>query len=50
MSSEESKPQVAQEKHDAESAIKRNPHGDFSKVQASRPDWDHTRHWDFSKT
>lgn len=50
MSSQESKPQVAQEKHDAESTIKRNPHGDFSKVQASRPDWDHSRHWDFTKT
>jgi hypothetical protein len=28
MSSQKSKPQVAQEKHDAESIIKRNPHGD----------------------
>lgn len=50
MSSQDSKPQVAQEKHDAESTIKRNPHGDFSKVQDSRPDWDHSQHWDFSKT
>ena len=45
-----SKPQEAQEKHDAESAIKRNPHGDFNKVQASRPDWDESKAWNFSKT
>ena len=50
MSSQDSNPQTAQEKHDAESAIKRNPHGDFSKVQASRPAWDSSRHWDYSKT
>lgn len=41
--------QETQEKHDAESAIKRNPHGDFSKVQASRPDFE-KRDWTFSKT
>ncbi|KIW40715.1 uncharacterized protein PV06_07892 [Exophiala oligosperma] len=50
MSSTESKPQEAQEKHDAESTIKRNPHGDFTKVQASRPDWDQDREWRFTKT
>ncbi|EHY56485.1 hypothetical protein ABEF92_005709 [Exophiala dermatitidis] len=50
MSAVDSKPQEAQEKHDAESAIKRNPHGDFSKVQASRPDWDESRHWHYTKT
>lgn len=31
------------ERADAEQSIKRNPHGDFSKVQASRPDWDSAR-------
>lgn len=46
----ESKPQDAQAKHDAESVIQRNPHGDFSSVQASRPDWDSSRKWTFSKT
>lgn len=45
-----SKPQETQAKHDAESVIQRNPHGDFSKVQASRPDWDHARKWTYSKT
>ncbi len=38
-----------QEKHDAESTIKRNPHSDFGKVQASRPDYD-KRDWKFTKT
>lgn len=27
---------------DAEQTVRRNPHGDFSKVQASRPDFDHS--------
>lgn len=39
-----------QEKHDAEQVIKRNPHGDFNKVQASRPDWDESRKFEFRKT
>ncbi|KAK5021897.1 hypothetical protein LTS07_010638 [Exophiala sideris] len=50
MSSKESRPQEAQEKHDAESTIKRNPHGDFSKVQASRQDWEESSHWHYTKT
>ncbi|EXJ87392.1 hypothetical protein A1O3_04351 [Capronia epimyces CBS 606.96] len=50
MSSQDSKPQEAQQKHDAESAVKRNPHGDFGKVQASRPDWDESKQWQYSKT
>ena len=45
-----SAPQKAQEMHDAEVVIQRNPHGDFSAVQASRPDWDHDKHWTYSKT
>ena len=44
-----SQPQKAQEKHDAESTIKRNPHGDFGKVQAGRPDFER-KPWTFSKT
>ncbi len=40
----------SQLKHDAESSVKRNPHGDFAKVQASRPDWDTSRSWSFTKT
>lgn len=39
-----------QRRHDAESVIKRNPHGDFGKVQASRPDWDSSVSWHFTKT
>jgi flavin reductase (DIM6/NTAB) family NADH-FMN oxidoreductase RutF len=39
-----------QEKHDAEATIKRNPHPDFEKVQASRPDADPNRTFTFSKT
>ena len=50
MSAGYSQPQDAQLKHDAESAVKRNPHGDFSKVQASRPDWEQDRSWRFTKT
>lgn len=50
MSPQESKPQEAQAKHDAESAVKRNPHGDFNKVQASRPDWDESKQWHYTKT
>lgn len=36
--------------HDAEVVIKRNPHGDFGKVQASRPDWDHSKEFTYGKT
>ena len=36
--------------HDAEKAVKRNPHPDFGKVEASRPDWDSEKEWTFSKT
>lgn len=39
-----------QRRHDAENVVKRNPHGDFSKVQASRPDWDSSVSWSFTKT
>ena len=42
-------PQKVQERHDAETVIKRNPHGDFSKVQASRPEFA-AREWTLSKT
>ena len=38
------------EKHDAESNIKRNPHPDFEKVQASRPDFPHDQQYRFTKT
>jgi flavin reductase (DIM6/NTAB) family NADH-FMN oxidoreductase RutF len=38
-----------QRKSDAEATIKRNPHPDFGKVQASRPDYE-KREWRFTKT
>lgn len=41
---------MVQQKHDAEQMVRRNPHPDFAKVQASRPDWDSERSWAFSKT
>jgi hypothetical protein len=34
---------------DAEKAIKRNPHPDFKKVEASRPDWREDAEWTFTK-
>ncbi|SMQ54564.1 unnamed protein product [Zymoseptoria tritici ST99CH_1A5] len=36
--------------YDAEKAIKRNPHPDFKKVEASRPDWDSAAEWHYTKT
>jgi len=35
---------------DNEKAIGRNPHGDFKEVEASRPDFDTTSQWHFTKT
>lgn len=43
-------PPKAREKDGAEATVKRNPHPDFNKVQASRPDWDESRQWHFTKT
>ncbi|KAH8673781.1 hypothetical protein BX600DRAFT_509012 [Xylariales sp. PMI_506] len=34
----------------AEAAIKRNPHPDFKKVEASRPDWDTSATFHYTKT
>ena len=39
-----------QEKLDAEATIKRNPHPDFQKVEATRPDFDASDTWKFTKT
>ena len=38
------------EEHLSEKTIGRNPHPDFAKVQASRPDWQEERLWNFTKT
>ncbi|KAF2769340.1 hypothetical protein EJ03DRAFT_272293 [Teratosphaeria nubilosa] len=35
---------------DREKEIKRNPHGNFREVEASRPDWDQQRKFTFTKT
>lgn len=34
----------------AEAAVQRNPHPDFKKVQASRPDWDASLNFHYTKT
>jgi len=35
---------------DAEKTVKRNPHPDFKKVEASRPDWPQESEWHYTKT
>ena len=35
---------------DGEKTVGRNPHPDFTKVQASRPDWREERSWNLTKT
>jgi len=40
----------AQERADAEKAIKRNPHPDFKKVEASRAPWDKSHEWNLKQT
>ena len=37
-------------KNNPENHINRNPHGDFKTVEASRPDWDKTKEFAYSKT
>lgn len=40
-----------EQRADAEKSVNRNPHGDFRKVQASRPDFDHSLDgFNFTKT
>jgi hypothetical protein len=34
----------------SEKHVKRNPHGNFKEVEASRPDWDSSRSWSMNKT
>ncbi|KAG9645462.1 hypothetical protein KCU71_g9141, partial [Aureobasidium melanogenum] len=36
-------------KYDAEKEVKRNPHPDFKKVEASRPDWPEENKWHYTK-
>lgn len=43
-------PSGHEQRFDQEKYVKRNPHPDFSKVEASRPDWDPKNEWHFTKT
>lgn len=43
-------PSAAEHGQDSEKLVGRNRHPDFTKVQASRPDWEHTRSWHLTKT
>lgn len=39
-----------EQKYDAEKEIKRNPHGNFKEVEASRPAWDEGSKWRYMQT
>lgn len=39
-----------EQRFDQEKTVKRNPHPDFKKVEASRPDWEEKSTWHFTKT
>lgn len=41
--------EVHEQRYDAEKEVKRNPHADFSAVQASRPDFDRSKTWQYTK-
>ena len=43
-------PGLPVEAFDKEALVKRNPHGDFATVQASRPDYNSNDHWIMTKT
>lgn len=43
-------PSGYEQRFDQEKTVQRNPHPDFSKVEASRPDWDPKIEWHFTKT
>ncbi|KAI5357686.1 Putative flavin reductase like domain, FMN-binding split barrel [Septoria linicola] len=36
--------------YDSEKMVQRNPHGNFKEVEASRPEWDTTAEWRYTKT
>ena len=46
----EADPSAHEQRFDQERNVKRNPHPDFQKVQASRPDWTEKSDWQFTKT
>ena len=39
-----------EQRYDAEKEIKRNPHGNFKEVEASRPKWDDSSVWRYTQT
>lgn len=43
-------PPAHEQRFDQEKAVKRNPHPDFRKVEASRPNWSEQNEWHFTKT
>lgn len=43
-------PSAHEQRMDSEKHVQRNPHPDFAKVQASRPDWHTDRGWTITKT
>ena len=43
-------PSGVEHRMDSEKTVGRNPHPDFEKVQASRPDWRAEEKWHFTKT
>lgn len=43
-------PSAQQQRIDSEKSVQRNPHPDFGKAQASRPDWDDDLKWRWTKT
>lgn len=43
-------PSAHEQRMDSEKHVQRNPHPDFAKVQASRPDWNGDRKWNITKT
>ena len=43
-------PTAHEQRLDGEKAVQRNPHPDFGKVEASRPDWRTEHAWNFTKT
>ena len=43
-------PSAHEQRMDSEKHVQRNPHPDFAKVQASRPDWNVDREWNITKT
>ena len=46
----EEDPSAHEQRFDQETNVKRNPHPDFKKVEAARPDWAEKPEWHFYKT